>query len=568
MRAKIEVTFYTVKMSEDRFAIAERCVAGVVQRYWAQAPGSLREVWEASAAHGDRDYIVYEDERYTYAEAYRIVGALAATLAERFGLGRGDHFAVALRNYPEWVFSFWAGVALGAVAVPLNAWWSGEELAFGLDDSACSVLVADGERLERLAPELAHRPHIGVVTVRSPVVPDGAVRFDDAVRASDEQISVMPIEPGKPDDDAVVLYTSGTTGRPKGAVATHRNLTNALVNAEYLARPRPGRSSPSGDRPPRATLLSFPLFHVAGLVSHLIPFTARGDKLVLMYRWDADRAVDLIERERVTALSGVVTTTMELLERASARGADLSSLKSLAAGASAVPPEFVRRVDRQFTAKVSPGNGYGLTETCGAMIGIAGTAYRDKPTSVGRPLSPLNEVRVVDGDGRDVPAGDVGEIWLKGPTVVRGYLNDAAATAVSFSDGWFHTGDLGTVDADGFVAVVDRLKDVVIRGGENVYAAEVEAVLFDHPDVVDAAVVGAPHDRLGEEVAAIVCRRPGSDLSAEDLRRHAAARLAHFKVPQVVVFRDAPLPRNAAGKIVKRALREELRATPARRSGG
>jgi len=526
-------------MNEDRFAIAERHVGGVLQRSWVNAPRSLREVWEASAAHADRDYLVYEDERYTYREAHRIVGSLAAALADRFGLGRGDRFAVAMRNYPEWAFSFWAGMMLGAVAVPLNAWWSADELAFALDDSGCSVVLADGERLDRLGPVLAERPDVGVVAVRPGSLSDGPTGVPDGVTVD-------------PDDDAVILYTSGTTGRPKGAVATHHNLCNALMNGEYLAR--------SGK--PRVTLLSFPLFHVAGLVSHLIPFTARGDKLVLMYRWDADRAVDLIEREGVTALSGVVTTTMELLERASARGVDLSSLKSLAAGASAVPPEFVRRVDRQFTTKVSPGNGYGLTETCGAMIGIAGAAYRDKPTSVGRPLSPLNEVRIVDEDGRDLPAGEVGEIWVKGPTVVRGYLNDDEATAASFTDGWFHTGDLGLLDEDGFLFVVDRLKDVVIRGGENVYAAEVEAVLFDHPDVVDVAVVGAPHDRLGEEVAAVVCRRPGSELGADELCRHAADRLAHFKVPSIVVFRDTPLPRNAAGKVVKRALRAELQ-TPA-----
>jgi acyl-CoA synthetase (AMP-forming)/AMP-acid ligase II len=196
------------------------------------------------------------------------------------------------------------------------------------------------------------------------------------------------------------------------------------------------------------------------------------------------------------------------------------------------------------------------------MVGIAGAAYRDRPTSVGRPLSPLNEVRIAGEGGDPLGPGEVGEIWLKGPTVVRGYLNDDEATAASFTDGWFHTGDLGTIDTDGFVYVVDRLKDVVIRGGENVYAAEVEAALFEHPDVVDAAVVGAPHARLGEEVAAVVCLRPGSTLTAGDLRRHAATRLAQFKVPSVVVFRDGPLPRNAAGKVLKRLLREELR-TPA-----
>jgi acyl-CoA synthetase (AMP-forming)/AMP-acid ligase II len=539
---------------DGRFSIAERRVGGVLQRYWASAPRSLREVWTASEAHDGRDYIVYENERYSYADAHRIVAGLTATLAERFGLGRGDRFAIALRNYPEWVFSFWAGIALGAVSVPLNAWWSADELAFGLDDSGCSVLIADGERLDRLGVELARRPRLGVVAVRGGVGSEGAIRFEDAVGGAGDPLPDLAIEP---DDDAAILYTSGTTGRPKGAVATHWNLTNALLNAEYLARLRPGRPTPAQVHA-RATLLSFPLFHVAGLVSHLIPFTARGDKLVLMHKWNADRAVDLIHRERVTALSGVVTTTMELLERAAARGVDLSSLKSVAAGASPVPPEFVRRVDEQFTTKVSPGNGYGLTETCGAMVGIAGASYREKPTSVGRPLSPLNEVRIVGEDGAALPPGEVGEIWLKGPTVVRGYLDDDEATRASFTDGWFHSGDLGRLDTDGFVYVVDRLKDVVIRGGENVYAAEVEAALFEHPDVVDAAVVGAPHDRLGEEVAAFVCLRPGSELESDALRRHAARRLAQFKVPSIVVFRDEPLPRNAAGKVLKRILREEL----------
>ncbi|HYH50986.1 MAG TPA: class I adenylate-forming enzyme family protein, partial [Acidimicrobiia bacterium] len=381
-------------MTDDRFAVAERTVGGVSSRYWANAPGWLGEVWEASRSHGSRDYLVYEDERYSYADAHRIVDGLAVALADKYGLGRGDRFAIAMRNYPEWVFSFWAGIALGAVAVPLNAWWTADELGYALDHSRCSVLLADGERLDRLGPVLASRPGIGVVVVRPGTLPAEPTRVKDAVDVD-------------PDDDAVVLYTSGTTGRAKGAVAAHRNLTNALVNAELLARS--GR--------PRATLLSFPLFHVAGLVSHLIPFTARGDKLVLMYKWNADRAVDLIGREQVTALSGVVTTSMELLERAAARGVDLSSLKSMAAGASAVPPEFVRRVDEQFTAKVSPGNGYGLTETCGAMVGIAGGAYRDKPTSVGRPLSPLNEVRIAGETGDALAPGEIGEIWLKGPTV-------------------------------------------------------------------------------------------------------------------------------------------------------
>jgi acyl-CoA synthetase (AMP-forming)/AMP-acid ligase II len=279
-----------------------------------------------------------------------------------------------------------------------------------------------------------------------------------------------------------------------------------------------------------------------------------------MYRWDADRAVDLIEREGVTNFSGVPHTAFELLERAAARGASLDSLQGLASGATLVPPELVRRVDAQFSSRVAPGNGYGLTETTGAMVVNMGDDYVARPDSVGKPLAPVVGVRFVGPDGGEAAAGEVGEIWISGPTIVRGYHDDPDATAAAFTGGWFHTGDLGYVDGDGFVHVVDRLKDVVIRGGENVYAAEVEAALYEHPDIVDAAVVGVPHPSLGEEVAAVVRLRPGSDLDADAVREHVAARLAAFKVPSVVDVRDADLPRNATGKVLKRQLRDELGA--------
>ncbi|MGH9214229.1 MAG: class I adenylate-forming enzyme family protein [Acidimicrobiales bacterium] len=546
------------------FEIVEVEIRGTRTRVWKTAPTSLRDIWDASRAHGDRDFLVYDDERYTYAGTHALVATLARRLVEQYGVTGGDRVAIAMRNYPEWVLTFWATVSIGAVAVPLNAWWTGPELAYGLSDSGARVVVADGERLERLTDHLGELDLAGVVGVRTDTLPPGAVSFTELSdgAAPDAALPDVDIDP---DADVTILYTSGTTGRPKGAVGTHRNITNFLMGGLYMGTVRAaaaaGIRSEGADGetpPPPSTLLTFPLFHVGGLQSHLIPYTAYGGKLVLMYRWDADRAVDLIEREAVTNFSGVPHTAFDLLERAAARGVSLASLEGLASGATLVPPELVRRVDQQFSSRVAPGNGYGLTETTGAMIVNMGTDYVARPDSVGKVLAPVVDIRFVGSDGDDVTPGEVGEIWINGPTIVRGYYNNAEATAAAFTDGWFHTGDLGYLDDDGFAHVVDRLKDVVIRGGENVYAAEVEAALFEHPDVADAAVVGVPHPKLGEEVAAVVKRRPGSDLDADAVRAHVASRLAAFKVPSVVDIRDAELPRNASGKVLKRQLRDEL----------
>jgi len=542
------------------FEIVETTIRGIPTRTWRNAPTSLRDVWDSSAAYGDRDFLVYDGERLTFADAHHQVAALAGHLRDDFGLGPGSRFAIAMRNFPEWALSFWAGVALGAVAVPLNAWWTGPELAYGLSDSGSRVLLADGERLERLEGHLGPLGLAGVVAVRTPSPPPGAVRFTDLV-ADAADAPPIPAVAVDPDGDVTILYTSGTTGRPKGAVSTHRNVTSFLMNVTYAGAVRAAGAPPDPEAappPPPATLLTFPLFHVGGLQSHLIPYTAFGGKLVLMYRWDPDQAVDLIEREGITAFSGVPATAFALLEKAKERGATLASLTGLASGATLVPPELVRQVDDQFAARVAPGNGYGLTETSGAMVANFGADYVNRPDSVGRLVAPVNEMRLVDADGTDVVPGTVGEVWFKGPTVVRGYYNNDAATAASFTDGWFHTGDLGFVDDDGFLHIVDRLKDVVIRGGENVYAAEVEAALFEHPDIIDAAIVGVPHTTLGEEVAAVVQLRRGSRLDADGVRAHVAKQLAAFKVPKVVDLRADDLPRNAAGKVLKRQLRDEL----------
>jgi acyl-CoA synthetase (AMP-forming)/AMP-acid ligase II len=546
----------------DPFEIVTVDVRGVPTKVWKHAPASLRAIWDLSAAHAANDYLVYAspradgagaDERLTFGDAHRAVQALAHRMTADFGVGRGDRVALAMRNYPEWAVAFWATAAVGAVAVPLNAWWTGPELAYGLADSGAVLLIADDERVARIAP------HVGDTAVRTTVVARGegeGIPWADVVAGDAPPLPDVTVDP---DDDATIMYTSGTTGKPKGAVATHRNFGSFLYNGVYRAVLAAAGAPPPATPPsPPATLLTFPLFHVGGLQSFLLPFTASGGKVVLMYKWDAKEAVDLVERENVTTVAGVPTTVFQLLEEAAAQHKTLPSLAGISSGATLVPPELVRRIDEQFASRAAPGNGYGLTETSGAAIANFGPAYVANPESVGKPIAPVLEVKIATPVGDDAVQGEVGEIWLKGPTVVRGYFGLPEATAASFTDGWFHTGDLGRLDDDGNLYVVDRIKDMIIRGGENIYAAEIEAALFEHPDIVEAAIIGIPHDRLGEEVGAVVRVRDGLTLSETDIQDHVAARLAAFKVPVMVWIAESELPRNASGKVLKRELREAL----------
>ena len=528
----------------DRFEIVTVDVRGVPTKTWKHAPTSLRVIWDQSAVHGPNDYLVYGNERYTFDDAHRIVASVADWMASDHGIRQGDRVAVAMRNYPEWVFSFWAATVLGAVAVPLNAWWTGPELAYGIDDSGAKLVVADDERAERLAG------HVDVTVVRTP-------EWHKIVERDAPGLPTIEIAP---DDDATIMYTSGTTGKPKGAVATHRNICSFLYNGVYRTTTALVEAGLPADfaPPPPTTLLTFPLFHVGGLQSFLLPFTLAGGKLVLLYKWDAKEAVVLCERENVTTVAGVPTTVFQLLEEASAQHKDLPSLGGISSGATLVPPELVRRIDEQFSSRAVPGNGYGLTETSGAAIANFGPAYVANPESVGTPIAPVIDVKIATPDGGDAPQGEVGEIWLSGPTVVRGYFGLAEETAASFSDGWFHTGDLGRLDDEGNLYVVDRIKDMIIRGGENIYAAEIEAALYEHPDITEAAIIGIPHDRLGEEVGAVIRTRDGSTINETDVQDHVAARLAAFKVPVKVWMVDTELPRSASGKVLKRELRETL----------
>jgi long-chain acyl-CoA synthetase len=537
----------------ERFETGTIDISGVSTTVFVNGPNSLRDVFATARPRGDATFLVYEDERWSFADVMARVDALGALLVDTYGVGVGDRVAIGMRNYPEWVVAFAAITSVGAVSVSLNAWWTEEELGWALEDCGASVLVADRERVERTR-ESTRRLGVRVLGVRLGDDPDGAPadvdRWEDALPLG----KPLPEVPISPDDDATILYTSGTTGRPKGAVSTHRAVTQALMGYSCRAAvDRLRRGTPATPTTPPSFILIVPLFHVTGSIPVMLGCFASGLKLVIMYKWDPERALELIERERVTNFVGVPTQSWDLLQSPRFAEFDTSSLIAVGGGGAPAPPELVRRVATSF-AKASPNIGYGMTETNAYGPQNGGEDYLTHPTSTGR-ATPILQVEVRDEAGVPVPHGERGEIWFKGPNLIRGYWNRPDATAETIVDGWLRTGDIGRVDDEGFVYVEDRAKDMVLRGGENVYSAEVEAAIYEHPAVHEAAVFGVPHERLGEEVAAVVVPRAGATVTAEELRAHVGERLAPFKVPSRVAVWSEPLPRNPAGKVLKRDLR-------------
>ncbi len=546
------------------FEMEELIIGGVKTRTWKNAPPSLRAVVEAGRAHGERIFLVHEDERVSFEAFFRAVTAFAGVLAAQ-GVTKGDRVAIAMRNLPEWPVAFYGAAALGAIVTPLNAWWTGPELEYGLTDSGSKVAVVDTERLERLAEHLANCPDlVRVIVAREDdeVADPRVIKLEAAIggpadwRALPDQ--PLPTVEIDPEDDATIFYTSGTTGKPKGALASQRNINcNIMAGACSAARSflRRGEAPPAADPDAaRASLLSVPFFHATGCFAILNPSLIGGAKLVMMRKWDPVRAFELIERERISSAGGVPTIAWQLIEHPLRGNYDLSSLESVAYGGAPSAPELVRRIRETFPAS-APGNGWGMTETSATATSHGAEDYEHRPDSCGPPV-PVTDLKImtVEGD-RELPVGEVGELWCKGPQVVRGYWNKPEATAQTFHEGWVKTGDLARLDEEGFCFIIDRAKDMLIRGGENIYCIEVENVLYDHPAVMDAAVVGIAHRTLGEEPAAVVTLKPGAEASEAELRGFVAERLAAFKVPVRILFQRETLPRNANGKILKPELR-------------
>ncbi|MBR7619501.1 acyl--CoA ligase [Phenylobacterium sp. 20VBR1] len=547
--------------------VEEVVIRGIKTKTWKNLPPTLRSVVEAGRIHGDKVFLVYEDERVTYEAFYRAVARFALELQAQ-GLKKGDRVAIIMRNLPEWPVAFYAAASMGAIVTPLNAWWTGPELEYGLTDSGSRFAILDTGSYGRLVEHLPNCPDLQRIYVSreiDEIAHPQVTKLETVIGAANDWIKLpnQPIPPAEidTDDDATIFYTSGTTGKPKGALATHRAVnSNIMAGAASGARAflRRGETAPAPDpsAPQRSSLISVPFFHATGCFAVLNPSLIGGAKLVMMHKWDVIRAFELIEREKIQSAGGVPTIAWQLIEHPLREKYDLSSLESVAYGGAPSAPELVRKIKETFP-KSAAGNGWGMTETCATVTTHGAEDYANRPDSCG-PAVPVSELQIRDpADGVTVLTPNVvGELWANGPQIVKGYWNKPEATAQTFVDGWVRTGDLARVDEEGFCFIIDRAKDMLIRGGENIYCIEVENVLYDHPAVMDAAVVGIVHRTLGEEPGAVVTLKPGATATEAELRAHVAEHLAAFKVPVKVKFWHETLPRNANGKILKNELKK------------
>ncbi len=542
------------------FELIDSEVFGVKTQVFKNAPAHLGQIFAGSRNHGDKTFLVYEGETWSFAKTMDQIDALSNLLVNSYGIKKGDRVAVAMRNYPEWVMSFAAIISVGAISVSMNSWWVEDEMDFALQDSGAKVLICDQQRFD-IAAASCNKLGVKVLVARAEKpLPNGVDTWQEALAPHLAAGLKCPSVDIAPDDDATILYTSGTTGRPKGAVSTHRAIISALMafssRNSVFALSGTKLKEVTGPEVPSSFILIVPLFHVTGCVPVMMSCFIIGLKLAIMYKWDAEKALEMIEREQITNFVGVPTQSWDLVNSPVFDKYDTSSLRAVGGGGAPTPTSLVGKVNDK-VKNGGPHLGYGMTETNAFGPAITGSDYLSHPTSTGRAVLPML-VEVRDENLKPVPTGQAGEIWFFGPMLIRGYWNRPDATAETIVDGWLRSGDVGRLDADGFVYVEDRVKDMILRAGENIYGAEVESAIYDHPAVHEVAVFGVPHERLGEEVGVAILPKAGVVLDPNDLWKFLDGKIAPFKVPTHVVVMTEPLPRNAAGKFLKRELQQRL----------
>ena len=541
------------------YELVEQDIRGVPCRVFVNAPQNLHALFNSNRS--DNEFYIYENERYTFEDMYQRGAKLGRFLVEELGIEKGDRVAISLRNYPEWVIAFEAVTSIGGIAMCMNALWEADELEYGLLHGGAKAIVADQERLDRVA-QCNNLDELKVITVRANNAPEGSTPIADILSSEETD---MPNVDVSPDDDATILYTSGSTGHPKGVVSSHRNVISALFSWEldgavgmHMLRKRlesEGKEVPTAEPPPYppAMLLGVPLFHVAGSHAVMLQSFRSQRKIVAMYKWNAEKGAELIEQERISAFTAPAAMTGDMIEVAKKTDRDLSSLRSVGGGGAPRAPEQVKNLAKTFGSG-SPGTGWGMTETNAIGTGIGGEDYLNHPESSGK-CSPVLDMRIMDDEGNLHESGVRGELLIRGSSMFREYWDRPDANDESFIDGWFRTGDVATIDEEGYLYIVDRIKQLVIRGGENISCGEVEAAILEHPDVMEASVYGVPDERMGEEVGVSLFAK--GDLSEDELSGFLVSRLAKFKIPKYYRFSSDALPRIASGKINKRSLREE-----------
>ena len=551
----IEAFVAVATAPEADLAVGREVINGVEYTVFTKAPDSLRDMFGMMLMHGDTPFLVEDETRLSFAETYHAAARYAHVLVG-LGVKKGDRVSISMRNRTEWVVGFIGTLMAGAVATPLNSWWGTEEISYALKDSGAKIILVDPRRARHFMPLLDKQDLTLILSGHSDEKHPRVLDYD-ALMAASTQTTPPAVEIG-PEDDATLMYTSGSTGHPKGAISTNRAVITGILGYALMGLAmQASRGEAPGSGPQPVVLETIPLFHVTGCVVIFLVSIVAARKMVLMRKWDVTEAMRLIEKEGITSLTGVPTMTADLLNAPNRDDFDLSSLTDLGAGGAARPPDHVKPLN-EMLGQARPLAGYGLTETNGIGAFNAGDDYLKRPDSIGKAAHPIVELEIRDPEGKVVPTGERGEIYLKSAANIRCYWNQDAATAEAFTDGWLHTGDVGVFDEEGFLYIVDRIKDIIIRGGENIATLEVEAAICAHPDVLEAAVFGVPDDRLGELVACVVYPRPDSELDAQKLTADLSDQLAAYKIPSLIEFMDEALPRIASGKIAKKALREKM----------
>lgn len=527
----------------------------VAYTVYCNAPKTLTDIYDQARQFEDKEFVVFEGERWSFNALFDHAASLGHHLVNNYQIEKGDRVAIAMRNYPEWMSAYIAITSVGGVAVLLNSWGAQPELEFALEDSGTKLVFCDQVRFD-LVSDFAEKANIPAIVARPEIaeLPNYATAMSSLEGEHD-----MPSSDISTNDFAMMMYTSGTTGKPKGAPSCHRAVCQAISNfectgsASAMINPKAINAMIEKGFEP-AQILAVPLFHVSGLHAIFLGALKAGRKIVMMYKWDAQKALMYVEQEHITMMSAAPAMLLEFLEHPDFDQTDTRSLAGIGGGGSATTPHTAQLMCTKIPDSY-PGTGWGLTETNAAGASLSGEPFHHKPKSSGF-LHPTVELRVIGSKGEILPQNQSGELWVKSPTTISGYWNRPDADAKDFNNGWFNSGDIGYLDDEGYLFLSDRAKDMVIRGGENIYPAEIESAISNHDAALEVAAFGLPDPKMGEQLAVAVVRRDGSNITEADIRAFAAEQLAKFKVPTQVWIRDERLPRNAAGKILKNQLRD------------